>query len=174
MAVLITVRPEEPEDRAAVRAVNERAFGCAEEADVVDRLRERCEGLLSLVATRHDRVVGHILFSPASIDGPSGPLELMGLAPMAVLPECQRQGVGSALVETGLAILRERGCPAVIVLGHPEYYPRFGFAPASRRGIGCQWPGLPDEAFMIVVFDERAMKGVSGVARYRDEFDAAM
>lgn len=171
---MITIRPEEPGDRAAVREINQRAFGCDEEADVVDTLRERCDGLLSLVATKQDRVVGHILFSPAVIDGPSAALEIMGLAPMAVLPELQRQGIGTRLVEAGLAILRERGCPAVIVVGHPTYYPRFGFSPARRLALECQWDGVPDEAFMILVLDEEAMKGVSGTARYRDEFDAAM
>ena len=71
-------------------------------------------------------------------------------------------------------MLKESPCPFVIVLGHPEYYPRFGFVPASGHGLQCQWDNVPDEAFMVLVFDESAMKGVSGVARYRSEFDAAM
>lgn len=171
---MIAIRPEAPDDGAAIRAVNEQAFGCTEEADIVDILREKCDGLLSLVATRQDRVVGHILFSPVSVDGPAGALGIMGLAPMAVLPEYQRRGIGTALVTTGLASLRDLDCPAVIVLGHPGYYSRFGFTPASSLSVGCQWDGVPDEAFMILVFDEQAMTGVSGVARYRDEFDAAM
>ena len=169
-----TIRPERSEDRAAIREVNERAFGCSEEADIVDGLREKCNGLLSLVATREGRVVGHILFSPVTIDGPGEAPGIMGLAPMAVLPEYQRQGIGSALVRSGLDLLRDQGCPAVIVVGHPGYYPRFGFTPASRLSFACQWAGVPDEAFMILILDEQAMKGVSGVTRYRDEFDAAM
>lgn len=93
---------------------------------------------------------------------------------MAVLPEGQRQGIGSRLVRSGLDRLRDQACPFVIVLGHPKYYPRFGFERASKYGINSQWAGVPDEAFMIIVFDEGALQGVSGVARYRAEFDAAM
>jgi putative acetyltransferase len=95
----------------------------------------------------------------------------MGLAPMAVLPSHQSRGIGSALVRRGLAELRTRRCPFVVVVGHPGYYPRFGFEPASRRNLTSQWPGMPDDAFMAIVFDEDAMRNVSGVTRYREEFD---
>ncbi len=98
----------------------------------------------------------------------------MGLAPMAVLPERQRQGIGYRLVEAGLRILRKQDCPFVIFLGHPGFYPRFGFVPASQYGLTCQWEGVPDAVVMVLVFDEAAMAGVTGVARYRDEFGAAM
>jgi putative acetyltransferase len=171
---MISIRREELEDSPAIRAVNERAFGQPEEARIVDKLRESCDDMLSLVATRHGVVVGHILFSPVTVERDSGVVRGMGLAPMAVVPEHQREGIGSELVEAGLAMLRERGSPFVIVLGHPEYYPRFGFEPARLRGVRCQWHGIPDEAFMILILDESAMAGVSGVARYRDEFDEAM
>ena len=97
----------------------------------------------------------------------------MGLAPMAVLPEHQRQGIGSELVRAGLAELRERDCIFVIVLGHPEYYPRFGFEPASKHGIKCEW-AVPDEAFMILVFDETHLPEAGGRVRYRPEFSEAM
>jgi len=97
----------------------------------------------------------------------------MGLAPMAIAPERQRQGIGSRLIEAGLKVLRQQACPFVIVLGHPEYYPRFGFVPASGHGLACQWEGVPDEAFMVLILDKAFMAGVSGVARYRDEFDEA-
>ncbi len=172
---MIAIRKERPEDVPAIREVNERAFGQPQEADVVDRLRRTCDGLLSLVAVDGDRVVGHILFSPATVERQGcTALQGMGLAPMAVLPEHQRQGVGSLLVREGLRMLRASACPFVIVLGHPEYYPRFGFQPASKFGLISQWVGVPDEAFMILVFDAPAMTGASGVARYRGEFDAAM
>lgn len=95
----------------------------------------------------------------------------MGLAPTAVLPRRQRQGIGSQLVRRGLDILRERGCPFVVVVGHPEYYPRFGFEPASRHGLASQWEGVPDAAFMVLLLDVHAMAGVSGVAKYREEFN---
>ncbi len=93
---------------------------------------------------------------------------------MAVLPERQRQGIGSMLVQAGVDAMRERNCPFIIVLGHPKYYPRFGFAAASHHGLSCQWDGVPDEAFMVLILDESAMASVSGTARYRDEFDLAM
>ena len=171
---MISVREEKPADISAVRVVNERAFGQPEEANVVDKLRESCDGLLSFVAECERQVVGHILFSPAIIETRQGIISGMELAPMAVLPEFQRQGIGSRLVKHGLAILRDRSCPFVIVLGHPEYYPRFGFELASKYGIRSQWEGVPDEAFMIIWLDESITEGVSGIARYRDEFDEAM
>lgn len=171
---MISIRSEETGDIAAVREVNERAFGQPAEADIVDNIRKACGDALSLVAVREGQVVGHILFSPATIETNDGVVKGMGLAPMAVLPEYQRQGIGEKMGESGLASLREQACAFVIVVGHPEYYPRFGFEPASNHGIRCQWEGVPDEAFMILVLDEPRMKGVSGVARYRDEFDAGM
>ena len=118
--------------------------------------------------------MGHILFSPVKIEGRAKTIEGMGLAPVAVLPAWQRQGIGTLLVKRGMEMLKSRSCPFVIVLGHPEYYPRFDFERASNYGIRSQWEGVPDEAFMILILDQAAMQGVSGVARYRNEFDEAM
>jgi putative acetyltransferase len=171
---MIQIREEKPEDIAAIRRVNEKAFGQPEEAAIVDRLRENCSGLLSLVAIDGEEIVGHILFSPARIDGEANAWQGMALAPLAVLPEWQRKGIGSQLIKKGISILKKGGCPFVIVLGHPEYYPRFGFEPASRRRVRCQWEGVPDEAFMILILDEAAMKGVGGVGMYRSEFEEAI
>jgi putative acetyltransferase len=98
----------------------------------------------------------------------------MGLAPMAVLPSHQRKGIGSRLVRHGLDHLRQSGCPFVIVLGHPEFYPRFGFEPASTYRLVSQWEGVPDAAFMVAVLDPGALPKKGGTARYRDEFDDAM
>ena len=128
---------------------------------------------LSLVAVDDGQVVGHIFFSPVFASGERGTVRGMGLAPMAVLPERQRQGIGSMLAYAGIETIRKRKCPFIIVLGHPEYYPRFGFVPASQHGLSSQWDGIPDEAFMVLVLDKEAMVGVSGVARYRDEFEQA-
>ena len=164
------IRPEKPEDSSQIRRVNERAFGQPSEADLVDKLRTACAEALSLVAEDgDDGIVGHILFTPVVV---GERLAFgMGLAPMSVLPDRQRQGIGSQLVRRGLNILRERGCPFVVVVGHPEYYPRFGFEPASKHGLLSQWEGMPDAAFMVLVLDVDTMAGASGVARYRDEFN---
>ncbi|MCM3878840.1 MAG: N-acetyltransferase [Vicinamibacterales bacterium] len=164
------IRPEQPEDSSQIRHLNELAFGQPAEADLVDKLRNVCADALSLVAEDDGgTIVGHILFTPVVVEGRRS--LGMGLAPMAVLPDRQRQGIGSQLVTRGLDHLRERGCPFVVVVGHPEYYPRFGFEPASKHGLVSQWEGMPDAAFMVLVLDVRAMAGASGVARYRDEFN---
>ena len=168
------IREEREGDESGIRAVNLAAFRQAVEADIVDKLCTGCDKMLSLVAVMETQIVGHILFSPVTIESGTGVVEGMGLGPMAVLPEHQRRGIGSELVREGLGLLRQRACPFVVVLGHPEYYPRFGFERASRRGIRCQWEGVPDEAFMIFVMDEAGMKGVSGVARYQAEFEEAV
>ncbi len=171
---MITIRPEQSKDIAGVRAINEMAFDGTEEAKIVDSLRNACPDAVSLVAVEDERILGHILFSPVLVSGGQEVTRGMGLAPMAVLPERQRQGIGSMLVQTGIKEMRERNCPFIIVLGHPEYYPRFGFVPASNHGLSCQWDGIPDEAFMVLILDEAAMADVSGTARYRGEFDQAM
>jgi putative acetyltransferase len=170
MMNLIRIREERPGDGEGVRAVNTAAFGRPVEAQIVDRLRESCADLVSLVAVDNERVVGHILFSPAAVGG--GP-EGMCLAPLAVLPDCQRRGVGTALMERGIEVLRERRCPFAIVYGHPGYYPRFGFERASVHGLSSHLPDVPD-VFMALVLDNTAMAGVRGVVRHRHEFDDAM
>ena len=163
----IKIRVEIFQDIDAIRTINEQAFGQLQEANIVDKLRANCDGLLSLVAFKDERIIGHILFSPVTIEGNHGILKGMGLAPMAVLPEFQRQGVGSKLIRAGLEILKKSGSPFIIVLGHPEYYPKFGFEPASRHGIKSQWEGVPDPAFMILWLDKTGINHISGVAKYR-------
>ena len=171
MATVVHIRAERPEDSSLIRHVNELAFGAPAEADLVDALRLACGDALSLVAD-DGAIVGHILFTPVVVEDRQRHVVGMGLAPMAVRPDRQRQGIGLQLVRRGLDILRERGCPFVVVVGHPEYYPRFGFEPASTRGLVSQWEGIPDSAFMVLVLDVDAMAGASGVAKYRDEFNA--
>lgn len=171
---MLTIRREQRDDIPALRLVNDTAFGQPAESSTVDAIRRACPDAVSLVAVDSDRIVGHIFFSPVVVSDASGATQGMGLAPMAVLPESQRQGIGSMLVRAGIEVMRDRGCPFIIVLGHPEYYPRFGFVPASQHGLYCQWDGVSDEAFMVLILDETATTGVTGVARYRDEFDQAM
>jgi putative acetyltransferase len=141
----VVVRPERPGDAPAIRHVNEQAFGRAAEADLVDALRRHGTATLSLVAVRDARIVGHILFSPVRIESEARSTAGLGLGPMAVLPACQREGIGSRLVRTALEECRRAGHGWVVVLGHPEYYPRFGFVPASRHGLAWEHPA-PDEA----------------------------
>ena len=164
----IEIREERPDDIAAVRELNRRAFGQDQEGNIVDALMANGAALLSLVATLNDRVVGHIMYSPVSIDGK---VRGAALGPMAVIPERQRQGIGSKLIEAGNQKLKDAGCPFIIVVGHADYYPRFGFRPASEHGIKCEWD-VPDDVFMLLVLDQAKMEGVSGLAKYRHEFSS--
>ena len=161
----IEVREERPADVEAVRDLNRRAFGQDQEGNIVDALRANGGALLSLVAVKQGRVVGHIMYSPISVARVAG----AALGPMAVQPEHQRQGIGSRLVEEGNRKLKDAGCPFIVVVGHPEFYPRFGFTPAGARGITCEWE-LPAEVFMMLILDDEKVRGVSGLAKYRDEF----
>jgi putative acetyltransferase len=165
------IRREEPADAAAIRAVNEAAFDSSVEADIVDVLRNKCDRLISLVAESNGRVLGHILFSPVSLSGHAH-VSVMGLGPMAVLPAHQRRGIGTALVREGLSQCRKMGCDAVVVLGHPKYYPRFGFVRASRYGIGCEYD-VPDDVFMVIELRLGSLQGADGKARYDDAFGSA-
>ena len=166
---LARVRPERPGDAPAVRRVNEHAFGRAPEADLVDALRDRGQATLSLVAGLQDRIVGHILFSPVAIEAGGEVTVVLGLGPMAVLPAHQRAGIGSLLVRTGIEECRRTGHGGVVVLGHPEYYPRFGFVPASRHGLAWEHPA-PDEAFMVLELRNGALPRPGGIVRYQPEF----
>lgn len=163
------VRPEAPADFSSIRLVNELAFGGSEEAALVEELRNSGVPVLSLVLEEEGRVKGHILFSPITIgNSPAGP-SFVGLGPMSVLPDWQRSGLGSRLVESGLDACRRQGHRGVVVLGHPAYYPRFGFVPSSRYGLTCKWD-VPDEAFMALELVSGAFDGFAGTVRYHDRF----
>lgn len=170
---MIKIRPEKPADIPLISKVLEQAFKRDAEARLADKLRQACPDHLSLVAEDNSAIVGHIMFTPVLIKNDREVLG-MGLAPMGILPARQHQGIGSLLVNTGLELLQEKGCPFVVVLGHPDYYPRFGFQPASRFQIKSQWHGVPDEAFMILIMDDQAMQNISGIATFSNEFNEAL
>ena len=162
------IRVERDGDAAAVRQVNQQAFGASVEADLVDALREQAKPFLSLVAEDDGAIVGHIAFSPVTLAS-AARLRVMGLAPMAVLPDRQRRGTGSALVRAGLDECRRLGASAVVVLGHPEYYPRFGFRPAPRFDLRSEYD-VPDDVFMALELVQGALTGQSGTVRYHQAF----
>ena len=175
----VRIREERPGDEAAIRRVHLDAFPEAAEADLVDRLRLRCATRFSFVAVEGENggsgdeprsIVGHILFTPTRGRAGDREVEGMGLAPMAVLASHQRRGLGGALIRHGALRVKAAGYPFIIVLGHPEYYPRFGFERASRFGVRSEFPNIPDEVFMLMPLDEAVVHGLSGVVRYRPEF----
>jgi len=164
------IRPERPEDHAAVAALHERAFGQPAEARLVEALRAAGAATVSLVAEREGRVVGHVLFSPVTVRDGAREWGAIGLGPVAALPEQQRSGIGSALVRAGLARCRALRHGVVLVLGHATYYPRFGFRPAAE--VGLRWEQGHDESFFVVELEPGALAGRRGVVRYRPEFSA--
>jgi len=166
---MIDIRDEQAGDVTAIRDVNRQAFGQDEEGRIVDALRDNGAASLSLVAVDSGgAVVGHIMLSPLTV----GDLVGVGLGPMAVVPSHQRLGVGSQLVTAGIERVRAAGCPFVVVIGHPAFYPRFGFQPAAAYGLSCEWD-VPPEVFMVNILDPDVVGSLRGVAHYRPEFSAA-
>ena len=162
------IRDEEEKDRAAVHTLNAAAFETPAEADLVEALRVQAHPIVSLVAEHAGAVAGHILFSPVTLSGHTD-LVIMSLAPMAVVSSHQRQGIGSALVRAGLERCRALGSGAVVVLGHPAYYPRFGFSPSAHFGIHSEYE-VPEEAFMVIELQSGFLRGVSGTIQYHAAF----
>jgi putative acetyltransferase len=164
----IEVRAETPQDHDQVRRVNELGFGKPGEAKLVDALRKVAPHI-SLVAAEGPTVVGHIFFSPVRVESPAGDFPAIALGPMAVLPSHQNREIGSRLVRAGLEECRHRGHEIAVVLGHPRFYPRFGFVPAPRVGLRYEHP-VPDEVFMALEMRPGALAGRGGVVRYHPEF----
>jgi|HubBroStandDraft_5_1064220.scaffolds.fasta_scaffold421309_2 putative acetyltransferase len=168
--VEVRIRTENIENSAelrAIRAVNEAAFGEVAEADLVDKLRGDGSALVSLVAERESAIIGHVLFSRMWIDTTPGLVPAVALAPVAVVPEHQRSGIGQRLIERGLDLLRARGERIVLVLGHPGYYPRFGFS--AEKAALLEAP-FPREAFMAMELVDGALVGVQGRVVYPPPF----
>ena len=156
-------------DREAIRRVHAAAFGRADEADLALALLAREPRCISWVACRGSEVVGHVLLSPVSVEGRAFEPPPFGLGPIGVLPDEQRSGAGSALARAGLDACRAAGAPFAVVLGHPSYYPRFGFAPAARFGL--RFGDSPaSDAFMALELAPGALAGVTGRVRYAPEF----
>lgn len=168
---MTTIRPETAEDYAAIHEVNALAFRRDVEARLIEALRGSPDFIpeLSLVAVEGGRVVGHILFSPMAIETKDGAVPALALAVLAVRPELQNQGIGSELVRDGLERCRRLGHRIVVVVGHPGYYPRFGFSPARARGLEAPFP-VPDEAFLALELVPGALEGVVGMVRYPPPF----
>lgn len=163
------IRAEQPEDLKEIHAVNVAAFGRENEANLVDQLRG-INNTISFVAIESEQIVGHIFFSPVAISGEcSEQLIVLGLAPLAVLPQYQRQGIGSLLIKHSLEKCTDLGCKALVVLGYPEYYSRFGFISAKEKGLKCEYP-VPDDVFMVLELQNGALDGCRGIVKYRLEF----
>jgi putative acetyltransferase len=166
---MLKIRVERREDHAAVRQVIELAFGQPNEANLVEALRVAASPLVSLVAENEGEIVGHILFSPVSIESEDGPWAAMGLAPLAVRPEHQRSGIGGKLIQAGLRACHDLGHDLIFVLGHSDYYPRYGFKTAKTLDFTCEYP-VPDEVFMVAELTPQAARGRRGLVKYHPAF----
>lgn len=167
----VIIRPETPADYGGIRKANKKAFKRKEESKLVDAMRESENFIpaLSLVAELEGQVVGHILFSAITIKGPERETPALALAPMCVLPEHQEHGIGGALLRRGLETCRELGHKLVVVVGHEDYYPRFGFVRAGEKGLVLPFEA-PPEVFMVLELQPGALAGVSGEIVYPREF----
>lgn len=163
------IRLEKAEDHEAVQEVNLKAFPTDVEATLVEKLRSSMN-IISLVAVHEDKVVGHVLFSPLTIETDEETFPAVILAPVAVLPEYQKQGVGSKLIENGIIECRNQGHSIITLVGHPEYYPRFGFKPAEKYGIQHPFE-VPENVFMVYELVPDALNRVKGVLRYSNAFE---
>lgn len=170
---MIIIRPETSEDYTAIFEVNKLAFEQENEAQLVEKIRHLANfnPQLSLVAVKSSKVIGHILFSNIIIQSQKGSFSALALAPLAVHPEFQNQGIGSQLVQQGLRKCQSLGHKIVVVIGHPTFYTRFGFSSATAKGLSVLWQ-VPDEAFMILELIPDALDGISGVVKYPSVFDA--
>ena len=165
------IRPETPDDYAGVREVNELAFASDVEATLVDRLRADGAVVASLVAEEDSRVVGHILFSELPIETGVGQIPAVALAPMAVHPDWQRRGIGGHLIRAGLAACKRAGKAAVIVVGHTEYYPRFGFSAELARAISSPYSEYGN-AWMAIELVPGVLAGIRGSVTYPEAFQS--
>jgi putative acetyltransferase len=171
-AMTVDIHPTRPQELPAVFHVHHRAFGGRpNEARVVELLHARNKAPISLAATVEGQVVAHVLFSPIRLEPAPHRLNAVGLAPVGVLPEHQRRGIGSRLIRAGLECCRDAGYDAVVVLGNPLYYSRFGFVRARDHGLGNDYAA--DEAFRVIELRPKALEGLCGTVKYQPEFEEA-
>jgi putative acetyltransferase len=155
------------EERAAIRLINEAAFARQDEADLIDRLRADDCAILSLVAALQEKLVSHVMFRRMWIETSDLLIMAAALAPVAVLPEYQRQGIGGRLIREGLHILRDRKEKIVIVVGHADYYPRFGFLVEKARLLDAPFPR---NVFMALDLSPHLLHGIRGKVVYPAAF----
>ncbi len=169
---MLSFASETNDDIARIREVAIAAFDQTSEAELIEAIRHTPNFIpeLSIMAVEDGKVLGHILFSPIGIEGQEQTVPALALAPLAVTPVRQREGIGSQLVQVGLSKCRELSYSIVVVLGHPHYYPRFGFQKASQFGIQAPFP-VPDEAFMVQELIPNALRNVRGMVRYPAYFE---
>ncbi|MBI4892513.1 MAG: N-acetyltransferase [Acidobacteria bacterium] len=165
---MISLRPASSEDYQEIRKLNRRAFAGAEEADLVDSLRSGGHAVLELVAEHAGRIVGHILFSELPIVCAGRTIPAAALAPMAVEPAEQRRGIGGALIHMSIPMLAHAGFDAIVVLGHADYYPRFGFSAETAAGLHHPFP--PGPHFMALELTPGVLEGVGGHVKYAPPF----
>jgi len=168
----MNIRKEKDSDIEGIWKVNAEAFETEAEANLINALRDSGISYISLVSEEGEEIVGHILFTPVELIGDNSGLKLMGLAPMAVMTRLQKKGIGSQLVKAGLESCLAQGYDAVVVLGHPEYYPKFSFVPSVKFGIKSEYE-VHDEAFMVLELTKGSLKGHQRIIKYHSAFGSA-
>ncbi|WP_421378756.1 GNAT family N-acetyltransferase [Bacillus salacetis] len=171
---MMIIRKETHEDIDAIKRVNDSAFNGDNEGKLVNSIRNSDLFIpeLSLCAVAHDgEIIGHLLMSIVFIETKGNSIPTLALAPMAVLPNWQNKGIGTKLVSEGLLKARELGFQHVVVLGHPDFYPKFGFEKASSKGILPPFP-VPEEVFMVMELQEGSLQGKKGMVKYPPSFDS--
>lgn len=171
----MNIRPETKQDKESIYKINCEAFGTDIEAKIVDALRDSGQLKLSMVAEDHGNIIGHIAYSPMTFPDARIAVNAVALAPMSVAPAFQRKGVGSRLINISVEELKRSNVDIIFLIGHPEYYPKFGFQPAfSTLGVKSNFEDVPDDAFMYLKISENPFKLENSRVFFRDEFSESL